>query len=124
LRVAKKPKIGILSSGDEVIPPDQIPGQVRDVNSYSLAALVAEAGGEPVLFGIVEDKLEFLKNRAAKGLSECQLMIIAAGSSASARDMTAEAIDSLGAPGVFWSKVLLYETEDNYPNARLRYLPM
>ena len=102
LRVAKKPKIGILSSGDEVIPPDQIPGpgQVRDVNSYSLAALVAEAGGEPVLFGIVEDKLEFLKNRAAKGLSECQLMIITAGSSASARDMTAEAIDSLGAPGV------------------------
>jgi molybdopterin molybdotransferase len=102
LRVAIRPKIGILSSGDEVIPPDQVPGpgQVRDVNSYSLAALVTEAGGEPVLYGIVKDKLEFLKDRAAKVLSECQSMIITAGSSASARDMTAEAIASLGAPGV------------------------
>jgi molybdopterin molybdotransferase len=102
LRVAKKPKIGILSSGDEVIPPWQepLPGQVRNVNSYSLAALVTETGGEPVLYGIVKDQLGFIKESAAKALSECQAVIITAGSSASARDMTAEAISSLGAPGV------------------------
>jgi len=102
LRVANRPKVGILSSGDEVIPPGQVPvlGQVRDVNSYSLAILVSEAGGEPVLYGIVKDKLELMKDQAAKVLSECQSMVITAGSSTSARDMTAEVIDSLGAPGV------------------------
>jgi molybdopterin molybdotransferase len=102
LWVAEKPKIGIISSGDEIIPPEQkpAPGQVRDVNSYSLAALVAEAGGEPVLYGIVQDKLEVMKDIAANALSECQAVVITAGSSASARDMTAEAIASLGVPGV------------------------
>ena len=102
LLVAKKPKIGIISSGDEIISPEQEPhpGQVRDVNSYSLAALVTEAGGEPVLYGVVQDKLELMKGIAAKALSECQVVVITAGSSASARDMTAEAIAALGSPGV------------------------
>ena len=93
LRVAIRPKIGILSCGDEVIPPWQepLPGQVRNVNLYSLAALVTEAGGEPVLYGIVKDQLELMKDSAAKAMSECQAVVITAGSSASARDMTAEA---------------------------------
>jgi len=102
LRVAIKPRIGIISSGDEVVPPNQNPhpGQVRDVNSHSLAAVVAGAGGEPALYGIVPDSLEAIKTVAAKALSECEAVVITAGSSASARDMTAEAIASLGAPGV------------------------
>jgi molybdopterin molybdotransferase len=92
LRVAKKPRIGIISSGDEIIPPEQVarPGQVRDINSYSLAAIVIEAGGEPVLYGIAKDKLEVMREMATKALSECQAVLITAGSSASARDMTAE----------------------------------
>lgn len=102
LRVAKKPRIGIISSGDEIIPPQQVarPGQVRDINSYSLAAIVIEAGGEPVLYGIAKDKLEVMREMATKALSECQAVLITAGSSASARDMTAACIDSLGKPGV------------------------
>lgn len=102
LQVARKPKIGILSSGDEVIPPGQepAPGQVRNINTYSLAALVTEAGGQPVLYGILPDRLETMKAQAARALSECQAVVITAGSSASARDMTAEAIASLGLPGV------------------------
>ncbi|MBU2609762.1 MAG: molybdopterin molybdenumtransferase MoeA [Chloroflexi bacterium] len=102
LRVATKPKVGIISSGDEIVPPesDPRPGQVRDINSYTLAALVTRAGGEPVLYGIVPDKLAALKTLAARALAECDLVVITAGSSASARDMTAEAIRSLGSPGV------------------------
>ncbi|MFA5872659.1 MAG: gephyrin-like molybdotransferase Glp [Anaerolineales bacterium] len=102
LRVVTKPKIGILSSGDEVVPPRQSPrpGQVRDVNSYSLAALVEGAGGEPALYGIVPDDLEALKAAAARALTECEAVVVTAGSSASARDTTAEAIAALGAPGV------------------------
>jgi len=102
LKVAVKPKIGIISSGDEVVPPEAEPrpGQVRDVNSYTLSGRVTEAGGEPVLYGIVPDRLEKMKESAARALSECQAVVITAGSSASARDMTAEVISSLGAPGV------------------------
>jgi molybdopterin molybdotransferase len=102
VRVAVKPKIGIISSGDEVVAPEQVPGpgQVRDVNSYTLSALVSEAGGEPVLYGIVRDRLEAMKVSVARALSECQAVVITAGSSASARDMTAEAIAAQGVPGL------------------------
>ncbi len=102
LRVAIKPRIGIISSGDEVVSPEKKPclGQVRDVNSYSLAALVEGKGGEPVLYGIIPDSLWAMKATAARALTECDAVVITAGSSASARDTTAEAIASLGAPGV------------------------
>ncbi len=102
LRIATKPKIGIISSGDEVIPPNQHPrpGQIRDVNSYSLAALVEGAGGKPILYGIVPDSLESMKTTATKALKECNALVITAGSSVSSRDTTAEAIATLGAPGV------------------------
>ena len=102
LRVVIKPRIGIISSGDEVVAPEKSPrpGQVRDVNSYSLAALIVEAGGTPALYGIVPDDLEAMKATTAKALTECEAVVITAGSSASARDMTAEAIGTLGAPGV------------------------
>ena len=101
-RVSKRVRVGLISSGDEVIPPEQSsrPGQVRDVNSYTLAALVTRSGGEPVLYGIVGDTFQALKDVAAKALAECDAVIITAGSSASTRDMTAEVIDSLGKPGV------------------------
>ncbi len=100
--VTEKPRIGIISSGDEVVPPENkpAPGQVRDVNSYSLAALVTEAGAEPVLYGIVRDQLGAMKATIAQALSECQAIVITAGSSASARDLTAEAIRSQGKPGI------------------------
>jgi molybdopterin molybdotransferase len=102
IRVAVKPKIGIISSGDEVVPPEQAPGpgQVRDVNSYTLSALVTEAGGEALLYGVVRDRLKEIKERLAGALSECHAVVITAGSSASARDMTAEAVAAQGAPGV------------------------
>ena len=73
---------------------------MRDVNSYTLAALVTKAGGEPVLYGIVGDTFEALKETAARALSECDVVIITAGSSASTRDMAADVLDQLGKPGV------------------------
>lgn len=102
IQVKKRPRVGIISSGDEVIHPAQRPalGKVRDVNSYSLAALVQRAGGEPVLYGIVSDDAVSLASRVTKGIRECDVVIITAGSSASARDITAKVVDSLGHPGV------------------------
>ncbi len=102
IRVAIKPIIGIISTGDEVVSPNQKPhlGQVRDINSYSLAALIEKAGGKPILYGIIPDKLELMKSTAEKALNECDGVVITAGSSASARDMTAQVINGLGSPGV------------------------
>lgn len=100
--VARKPKVGILSSGDELVPPDADPGpaQVRDVNEYTLSALVAEKGGLPVRYGILPDQASLLEQAASQALGECDVVVITAGSSASARDLTAEIINQLGKPGV------------------------
>lgn len=102
LRVARKPRVGLISSGDEVVTPTvaPLPGQVRDVNAPALAALIAEAGGAPVPYGVVPDRLELLMDMAAGALTECDMLIISGGSSASARDTTAAVIDVLGKPGV------------------------
>ncbi len=102
LRVFRPLRAGLISSGDEVIPPeDELrPGQVRDVNSYSLGALVAQDGAIPVQYGIVPDQAEALRSLAKQALEECDLLLITAGSSASARDLTAQAISDLGKPGV------------------------
>ncbi|MEA3351344.1 MAG: gephyrin-like molybdotransferase Glp [Chloroflexota bacterium] len=102
LDVARKPRVGILSSGDEVIPPQQrpAPGQVRDVNSYTLRAAVEEAGGEAVLYGIVSDTRTAMLAATSRAQQECDIVVVTAGSSASARDLTSEILDQLGQPGV------------------------
>jgi molybdopterin molybdotransferase len=100
--VTRRPRVGILSSGDEVIPPDEqpLPGQVRDINSYTLAAVVEQVGGEAVHFGIIPDTREAMLSSAQTAFAECDVVVITAGSSVSVRDLTAEIIDELGQPGV------------------------
>ncbi len=102
VRVVRKIQVGLISTGDEVIDPSQSPqpGQVRDVNSYTLSALIEKSGGVAKRYGIISDEFDLLKDAAALALSECDVLIITAGSSASTRDMTADVIRSLGAPGV------------------------
>jgi molybdopterin molybdotransferase len=102
VRVVRKPLVGLISSGDEVVEPNQPagPGQVRDINSYTLAALATRGGGEPVRYGIVPDDFAALQKMARVALGECDVVVITAGSSASTRDMTADVIRTLGEPGV------------------------
>lgn len=102
VEVVRPPRVAILSSGDEVVPPDRQPelGQVRDINSYSLSALVQAYGGQPVRYGIVPDQAEALRAAVAQALAECDLVVITAGSSASVRDFTAQVIQQMGEPGV------------------------
>jgi len=100
--VVAKPRVAILSTGDEVVPLEAeiLPGQVHDVNTFSLSALVEQSGGTPVSYGILPDKLEMLENTARQALGECDIVVITAGSSASTRDLTAQVINGLGTPGV------------------------
>lgn len=100
--VAQPPRVAILSTGDEVVPPDRPvqPGQVRDINSYTMAALVRRAGGEPLPYGIIPDERAALAAAARRAHAEADLVLLSAGSSVSYRDMSVEVIDGLGAPGV------------------------
>ncbi len=100
--VSRQPRVGILATGDEVIPPQEMtgPGQIRDINSYTIAGLTQQAGGIPVLGGIVSDDLAALQTAAADMLAGCDMLVMSAGSSVSIRDVTVEVVDGLGKPGV------------------------
>jgi molybdopterin molybdotransferase len=104
VEVRARPRVGIISTGDEVVPPstrELAVGQVRDATASALAALVAEAGGEPSLRGIVPDDVDELTKTLAAALQDCDLVVVSAGSSVGARDETTTAVRALGEPGIF-----------------------
>jgi molybdopterin molybdotransferase len=100
--VRARPRIAILSTGDEVVPVAARPGpaQVRDVNGTTVAATVEAAGGEARPGGIVADDAAVLGERAAAALAEADALVISAGSSVSHRDLTAAVVERLGRPGI------------------------
>lgn len=96
VKVSCQPRIAIISTGDEIVPPDasiQI-GQIRDINSYSLACLARQAGAIPVKMGIVRDNFESMRSSLSQGLEEADITIISGGSSVGARDITLDIIRS------------------------------
>src|SRR5215472_635752 len=102
--VRTKPVVTIFSTGDEVVPadtPDLKPGQVRDATAAALAALVADAGGEPVFGGIVPDDPGALEKALRDALPASDVLVISAGSSVGVRDETATAVARLGEPGIW-----------------------
>ncbi len=100
--VVVPPRVGILSCGDELIMPEETPhpGQIRDINAYVLSALVQQVGGEPWPLGIARDSIDDFLPRAQSGFQDVDFLVMTAGSSVSARDLTAEVIGNLGEPGV------------------------
>lgn len=100
--VAQRPRVGILANGDEVIPPAEtaVPGQIRDINSYTVGGQVQQAGGIPVYGGIIPDNFAALQAAAMRMVAANDMLVMSAGSSVSARDMTVEVIAGLGEPGV------------------------
>ncbi len=102
--VCARPRVAIISTGDEVVPPstkELMPGQVRDATASALAALITEAGGEPSLRGIVADDLDALTKTLESAMHDSDLVVVSAGSSVGARDETTAAVESLGGPGIF-----------------------
>ncbi|WP_418791665.1 gephyrin-like molybdotransferase Glp [Phosphitispora sp. TUW77] len=100
--VACKPRVGILSTGDELVEPDMVPGlgQIRDINSYAISGLVAEAGGQAINYGIIRDDFNFLEETVKKAVSETDIVVVSGGSSVGTRDVTSKVLDSIGKPGV------------------------
>lgn len=98
ISVLKKIRVGILSTGDELIPEDQKPGpgQIRDVNSALLRAMIIECGAEPVCFGILPDRKEELQKAFMQAVHSCDMVLLSGGSSVGVRDLTCEILEASG----------------------------
>ncbi|MHB8174171.1 MAG: molybdopterin-binding protein, partial [Nitrospirota bacterium] len=99
--VSRRPKVAIINTGNEIVPAESRPllGQVRDVNSYTLAGLVRRAGAIPVLKGIFRDDYGPIYEAVGNALLECDIVALTGGSSVGAKDITAKVIDDIGKPG-------------------------
>jgi molybdopterin molybdotransferase len=96
VKAFRQPVVGIISTGDEIVPAEATPGpaQIRDVNRYTLAGLVAQTGALPVAFGIVGDEFESLHDACRRALEQCDMVLISGGSSVGARDFSVEVISA------------------------------
>ena len=91
-------RVGLLSTGDELVPAEQKPGpgQMRDVNRPMLRVLLRSVGAIPVDFGIVKDDEALLREKTALALDRCDAVILSGGSSAGVKDAACRVIESLG----------------------------
>lgn len=96
--VVPRLRVGIISTGDELAPPEQDPGpgQVRDVNGPLVAAVAAQAGAEPVPLGIVPDEENKLREAVEGALETCHCVVLSGGSSVGEKDAACRVMASLG----------------------------
>ena len=96
--VRRRPIVGIISTGDELVLPSESPGrgQIRDVNTPLLAAAIEKFGALPLSYGIIRDVETDLKDATLRAVTECDIVLVSGGSSAGARDLTARVIESSG----------------------------
>ena len=102
LQCAKKPRVAILSTGDEVVSVEKTPGpfQIRNSNSVSLAAQVRLSGGEPVLLGNDADRTDELREKIQHGLRE-DILVLSGGVSMGKYDLVETVLRELGAEFYF-----------------------
>lgn len=95
LEVTVPYRVGIISTGEELVAPETVPGpgQVRDINSYCLAGLIEKSGGEPVLYEIVRDNRELLTDTLYQAVRENDLVVISGGSSVGTQDFTLDVLE-------------------------------
>lgn len=98
ISVAKKIRVGIISTGDEIVPIDsQIQfGKIRDINTHILSSLMKELGCDSTEYGIIKDDYDSILTELKIAVNENDIVLISGGSSAGIRDMTADIISSLG----------------------------
>lgn len=101
--VYKKPRVAVLSTGDELVEVDQMPAlqQIRNSNTHTLAALIRALGAEPVLYSPVPDEQHLLTKAIAQASSECDLLLLSGGVSMGKYDLVEPALASLGAQFLF-----------------------
>ncbi len=107
--VTKKIRVGILSTGDEIVPHTAIPGpgQIRNINTLALAGQVRRAGGVYVDYGIVSDRQEIFLPAMKTAVKENDIVLFSGGSSVGIRDLGTEVVEALGPPGILIHGVTL-----------------
>lgn len=98
VKVYKKPQFAIISTGDELVDLGEIQkiGQIRDINTYVLSALIEELGGEVLQKFIVKDDFDELKKLIQQAVQKSQIILVSGGSSVGTRDYTKDVIVSTG----------------------------
>ncbi len=98
IEVIRKPKVGIIPTGDEIIPPctDPKPGDILEFNGSIFSAMVRSWGAEAQVYPIIPDKFDQIKAMVAKAAGECDLVVLNAGSSAGREDYSVKVIRELG----------------------------
>jgi len=96
VHVYLRPRVAIISSGDEIVPIENVPspGEVRDINRYTIVSMVKETGGIPLFLGIAKDRFDALKEKIELGLRESDMVMITGGSSVGSLDLTAEVLQT------------------------------
>ena len=96
--VRKKLTVGVISTGDELVPPEEMPkaGQVRDVNSPMLEAMLTVFGVNVINYGIVVDNEALLSEKVHKAVSQCDAVLLSGGSSVGVKDAACRIIESMG----------------------------
>lgn len=96
--VARRVKVGVISTGDELVPPNKTPGpgQVRDVNAPLLTAMLEAFGAEAVSYGIVVDDEALLRRKMQDAARDCDAVILSGGSSVGVKDAACRIIESMG----------------------------
>ncbi len=101
--VFDKIKVGLMSTGDEIVPPDTLallPGQVRDINGVSINAAVQALGAEVIYGGIVKDEYDAYLKKSKELFEQVDFLILSGGSSMGTKDYTSQVMNELGDPGV------------------------
>lgn len=96
IAVFRRPRVALISTGDEIVPPDATPrpGQVRNINAYSLMAMATEAGAAVTDFGVVRDQRAALERVLTRALKAHDAVLISGGSSVGTKDITLDVITS------------------------------
>src|SRR5215212_8030090 len=107
--VVRKPRVGVLSTGDELVPPGLPlpPAGIHDANGPIVCAAVAENGGEPVFYGAIRDDEAALATAIRTAFAECDMVILSGGTSKGAGDLTHGLVARLGSPGIIVHGVAL-----------------
>ncbi|MFB3884879.1 MAG: gephyrin-like molybdotransferase Glp [Thermodesulfobacteriota bacterium] len=94
--VFRRPRVAIISSGDEIVPIEKAPspGEVRDINRYTIFSMVQEMGGIPLFLGIAKDRFNDLKGKMEVGLKKSDMVVVTGGSSVGTLDLTVEVLQA------------------------------